>query len=228
VPIVVAFYGWFRSRRAFVIGGIGLVAGYFAFRFAIFGADALVYSESGVLFGVWHYDDSLEFDGIMYAAMLADNVGKHLVALALPVFDYQGELLLHRPLWVQAPLWLATSGLVIVTAARPSRAQFCALAVIVLNAFLHAAVFRHRTLYVAQLAFVIYLAGSSALDSPVRRRLTVVFAALLLAFSAFRVEQWLVRDVQAGREQLNGLETGDEHPDIDPAIIQQIKQAYAR
>jgi hypothetical protein len=232
VPAMVAFYGWRESRRSFMVTGAALMAIYMVLRVALFGADALAYSESGVLFGIWHYDDSMELHGLGYAAMLLDNVIKHGVAIGLPVFDYQGELLLGRPLWVQAPLWLSTAGLVVVTATRrPSRAQLLALLVIGLNAVIHAAVYRQRALYVTHLAFVVYLAGSGELASPRHRRLFVAFALVLLAFSAFRVEQWVVGDVLAGYEQIASPEFGagtyEGIPAIDPAIVSAIKQTYA-
>jgi hypothetical protein len=228
VPALVAIEGWRRSRRSLVISGTVLIAGYLALRVAIFGGDAFAYSESGVLFGIWPYDDSTDLQGIQRITMLIDNVVKHLVAIGLPVFDYQGELLLHRPLWVQAPLWLSTAGLVILTATlRPSRAQRVAVLVMVANAVIHAAAFRHRGLYVTQLAFVAFVAASTALESQRRRRLMTVLAAVLLAFSTFRVEQWLVGDVRAGYERLrSGQLAGSDAPEIDPAIVAAVERVY--
>jgi hypothetical protein len=232
VPAIVCGYGVAQRRPRFAIAGAVLIGAYLALRVALFGGNAIAYGESGSLFGVWWYEDSSQFTGINYVVMLADNAIKHIVAIALPVFGEEGDWLTGRALLVQAPLWGLTAALIALASARLSRPQVIALSVIAVNALIHAAVFRYRMLYVSQLALMAFLAASTALTSPARRRWAIAIATGLLLFSVFRVEQAVFSNLREAGEILASPQFGDVGDDhaiaVDPDIVKAIKRVYLR
>lgn len=230
VAAVAAGYGAAHARPRFVALGAAVMGGYLALRIALFGAAAISYGESGSLFGLYWYEDSSQFTGARYVVMLADNAVKHLIAIALPIFGEEGDLLSGRALLVQAPLWLSTAALVVIAGTRVSRTQLVALAVIGATALVHAAVFRYRMLYISHLALMAYLAASPALTAPLRRRCAVIIATGLLLFSVFRVEQAVISNWREAYDTLASPEfgdIGDDHPiAVDPEVVRAIQRAY--
>ncbi|HEX7084995.1 MAG TPA: hypothetical protein VF198_01425, partial [Vicinamibacterales bacterium] len=187
------------ARVRVAAAAVGVLAGYATVRLAIFGWDALGYDESGYLLATWHYDSAahLEPGWRLWAAV--ENVLKNVLALVLPIFDNEGGFQNRAALIRLAPIWIPTALLATVALRRPwSPLQRFAVALIVLNALVHYAAFRHRVQYVAWLGLCVWVAASPGLTTGRLRR--AMAAAMLCALlgglaygSAFVADGWLYR-----------------------------------
>src|SRR5690606_29816115 len=122
--------------------------------------------ESGYLLATWHYDSAahLEPGWRLWAAV--ENVLKNVLALVLPIFDNEGGFQNRAALIRLAPIWIPTALLATVALRRPwSPLQRFAVALIVLNALVHYAAFRHRVQYVAWLGLGVLVAASPGLTT---------------------------------------------------------------
>jgi hypothetical protein len=231
VPTMAIVYGLIRMRASFVGLGVGLIAAYFALRAALFGSDAITWAESGYLLGIWHYEDSSQFTGVQHLLLLADNAVKNVIGIVLPLIGEDGELPTLHKFMVQTPLWLSTLLLFALAGRRPwSRAQQLAMVVIVLNAVIHASLFRYRMLYIPQLALMAFVASSPSLSSPRRRTIAIALASMLLVFNTYRTQQYLQMERRLAYELLADPQFGevgdDEQFAVDPATVNAIKQMY--
>jgi hypothetical protein len=201
-----------------------VIAGYLVLRFAVFGSAAATYPESGFLLGTWGYADSSTLTLRQFAITLIENPLKHVVAIALPIFTDEGALR-NAGLWSDPEFWLATTGLVAIAGRPRSRAQWLALTVILLNAVIHYAVFRFRTLYIPQLAMVVYVAASPALITPWRQRVATVLAGIVLVSSALSVERGVAEELA---ETFQGVSASPDVDGtrIDPKIIDAVNRVY--
>jgi len=231
VPALAALHGW-ATRRPHLLGvSVATIAGYGLLRFALFGSDATSYPESGFLLGFLEFDDSASLSARQYAVMLIENPLKHVVATVLPAFDDQGAWLGASGLWEQAPFWLTTAGLAALAWSKPTAAQRLALLIIVLNGVVHFEVFRYRTMYISQLAFVIYLAASPAVAVGWRRPLAAALAASLVLWSSLASER-LADAVAQSYAAIASVEsrhfTIADEPRIDGRILAAVEQRYSR
>lgn len=232
VPALVVVYGWVARRPPVTSLGIAVIASYAGLRVALFGAAAASYPESGALLGIWEYQNSSMLTTRQFVITLVEHPVKHLLATILPVFDNDGLLLTTGDrLRAQATFWMPTIALAAVAGWRPSRAQKLALVVIILNAVVHFAVFRFRTLYLSHLAFVVYVAASPALATPSRRRIATALAVALLLANALSVERQLVENVWGSYDNL-GAPSGRDYvtgePLIDPGIVRAVERMYTK
>jgi len=224
-PAFVVLYGWSQKRPRLVALGAAIIIGYGLLRLTLFGADATRYPESGVLLGYRGYDDSSDLSAWAYAWMLIENPIKHVVAAGLPWFDDDGGIRTGLDLWRFLPLWLATAVMAAAASGRLSAAQKLAMTAIVLNAAIHFAVFRFRTMFLAHLAFIVYVAASPALAVPWRRRLVTSMAVVVLVANVVWVEYDLL-DALAPQFADVSLLDGLDGDSINPAIWEAVRRIY--
>ncbi|HEY8536208.1 MAG TPA: hypothetical protein VIL25_07150 [Vicinamibacterales bacterium] len=219
-----------RLRVAFTATGI--LAGYGAVRLAIFGWGALGYDESGYLLATWHYDSAAHLARGWHAWAAVENVLKNMAAVALPIFDNEGGFLDRIALIKLAPIWIPTAVLAATALRRPwTSVHRLAFALIVLNAVVHYAAFRHRVEYIAWFGLCLCVAASSGLTTGRLRLATAaaLFCAVLggLAYgTAFVADGWLYRHHMLRDLHLAPLQ--NRYPrDIDRALVERILRRYA-
>ncbi|MCD6356697.1 MAG: glycosyltransferase family 39 protein [Anaerolineaceae bacterium] len=170
VPIIAAYTIFTQFKRnkknaRAIIALLVIPAAYILFRFAIFGAQAGEYSESGYLFGIRYYESARALTGFERVITFFDNALKNAIAVFLPIFDGQGKISLIGTLSNTFFLVGCTALLAILSLRKKISAyQKVGLAIIILNAFVHMQVFRYRTLYLAQIGFCIFLGGMRLSD----------------------------------------------------------------
>ncbi len=224
-------HGTRAARLRVTAAVVGVLAGYAAVRFAIFGWDALGYDESGYLLATWHYDSAagLAPGWRLWAAI--ENVLKNMIAVALPIFDNEGGFQNRATLIKLAPIWMPTALLAAMALRRRwSPLQRLAVALIVLNALVHYAAFRHRVQYVAWLGLCVWVAASPGLVTTRLRRTAA--AAMLCAVlgglaygSAFVADGWLYRYRMVTALRLAPLQA--RYPrEIDRALVERILRRY--
>jgi hypothetical protein len=241
VPLLVVTLSWLApARRRFRIVGAALavVLGYLLLRFYIFGTGMLSYPEEGYLFGLYKYEHPAELPGVYRWLYYLDNVAKNVLVLFVPILTNSGALLTGNALRGQAEVLLPTillSLYLVLGRKRLSDLQVAALAIILLNALIHHALFRYRDLYLAQLGFALLL-GDTLRDQLVwradhwwtRYRVGVFLglAAVLVLASAFEIrgrlvgEYWERQALVLNRQALVGV-VGEE-------IAGQISARYGR
>ena len=163
-----------------------LLAAYSIFRFVLFGQNAATYSEAGYLLGRTYYANLEELQGFERLAGYFENAFKNMLAVFLPVFDGQGQLALIGTRLNSLAVLGCTLLLFILSLGRKlTRFQKIALIIILLNGMLHFQLFRYRTLYIPQLAFLIFIASSDSLkgEKPARRLLVFLLAALFVLWN---------------------------------------------
>lgn len=174
--------GFSKKNWGMFAGLGGLVLVYLVFRLVIFGASAGTYDEAGYILGYRYYQNSAELAGFSRFLAPVENVIKNFIAVFLPVFDGQGKISLIGTLSNTAVLAFSTILLTVLAwKKKMGLYQKVGIALIILNALVHFQVFRYRTLYLAQVGWVIFLAASPGLVSASRR---TVFALLVSAVLA--------------------------------------------
>ena len=154
-------------------------------RFLMFGSHAASYGNGGYLFGVVHYERLSDLPDHLRQLSLVDNALKNTVAVFVPIFGEMGQFDLGRRALVGA---IATIVLVVLASRRITTLQKYCLGIILLNAAIHFQIFRFRSLYLAQIAFCLFIGASSVLDPGTRRRMTIAMASVLLLVSLVRVD----------------------------------------
>jgi hypothetical protein len=197
IPLFALCWGFTAGRRIpgrrGVIGlAIVIVAGYAGFRWLIFGAGASTYAGNGFLLGVLPYSSWADLPASLMTLALFENVVKNIAAPILPVFTESGACLSPGLLVRASPIWISTLALGIMAWRRGlSPIQKAGVAIVLLNAVLHVAVFRHRILYLSQLGFSLFLAGSRIADRSCRRAVAIAFGTVCVVGSLF----WVSRDL---------------------------------
>jgi hypothetical protein len=219
------------GRRAVIGVSIVVIAGYAGFRWLVFGAQAAVYSESGYLLGLVAYSSWADLPAHLKAFALFENVAKNVVAPFLPVFTDPGAFLSPGLLAKLSPIWLPTMALsAMAWRGRLSPMQKAGLAIVLLNAALHVAVFGHRILYLSQLGFSLFLAGSRIPGRRDRRAAAAALATACLLGSLL----WVARDLNVqlrtryemlAPSALKSLAT-HWHGQMDDAVIDQVLRQY--
>jgi hypothetical protein len=209
--VIVPLFGaaWATAARPRILGRFGLVMlavlfllGYGLFRVSIFGPEAFGYTESGYLLGRIPYDSWRDLAPPLRSLALLENSAKNVLAVFLPIFTgFGGALMPVGALARTVLIWLPVALLAIAAARRPlSSFQRAGLLIVILNGVTHYAVFRYRTLYLAQLGFILFLAGARYSDSETRRRLAGVLATVALLGNLI----WVSRDMNAEVVSRNG------------------------
>ena len=220
-----------RNRGVYTLLLVMLVYG--LLRFVLFGAMAGAYDESGYLFGWRYYEKSSLLSRPDFYLAKLENVLKNAVAIFIPLFDGQGKLSLIGTASNSFVLISTTLALAVLAFSRKLSAyQKVGLAIILLNALIHVQVFRYRTLYLGQIGFAIFLAGSPAFnEKPSLRSLAAAFAAAVLFLWSMHIIgedltfQYLAR-LDLLRSPAFEKEILGSSARIDPNLIQQIISKY--
>lgn len=188
-----------------ILLGFSIVGFYILFRLILFGPKAANYSESGYIFGWIHYSSLNQLPSLIKYWVYIDNFIKIIISIVFPVFDWEGGF--HSPpvLINTLPLWIATFLLVsLSTVKKLSPLQKAAILIIVLNSFIHIALFRYRIQYISFLAFCLYIGSSNIFyDSSIRKRLSVACALWLLLTNLTMARRDLIAMSINKRSQLN-------------------------
>ncbi len=114
----------------------------------------------------------------MRIAAFAENVVKNILAVFLPIFDGQGQLSLIGTKMNSLVVAGCTLLIFLLSFGRKlTRFQRISLVIILLNGLIHLQLFRYRTLYIPQMAFVIFAAASDNLKEEAKARKAVIFLA---------------------------------------------------
>ncbi len=210
-----------------------LLGAYGLLRFVIFGSNAATYTEAGYLFGRTYYENLGALQGGMRIAAYMENVVKNILAVFLPIFDGQGKLSLIGT--KMNSLVVAGSTLLIFLLSlgkKLTRFQRISLVIILLNGLIHFQLFRYRTLYIPQMAFVIFAAASDKLreDGGARRALMFLAAVLLVFWNMKMIGENLdlemfdrMAKIREANFEQDILATSNR---IDPDIVKQIILKY--
>jgi 4-amino-4-deoxy-L-arabinose transferase-like glycosyltransferase len=188
VPLVCIYFlvseGGLKNRRGSLVALLAILAAYSLLRFVIFGSNAATYTESGYLFGRNYYANLGELQGAARLAAYLENIVKNILAVFLPVFDGQGKLSLIGTklnslvvVGCTALLWALAAG------KRLTRFQKIGLVIILANGLIHFQLFRYRTLYLAMLGFLIFVAASDNLKEKQTARMALVFLVAAVFFA---------------------------------------------
>lgn len=225
---------WQRIRPAAVYGAV--VVAYFFGRYLMFGTHAMSYSTLGTLFGVYRYDLAAALPENLRHLSIVDNLLKNNLQVILPIFtEYGGFTFLFDPARVAALVILgALAMLYLVVSAFRSKLtplQVDCLWAVFCNAVIHNEIFRYRDLYCAQIAICIFIACSPLLLEQRRRAMVLAAAAVLLAISIVRVEDF-TEDMSLRRyQELNTYHfervlASHDGPRVDRQLVQQIIEKY--
>ena len=158
---------------------------------------------------------------------LVDNFGKNILAVFVPLFSEMGKWDFGRKTLIGA---IATVALVILSSKRLTTLQWYCLGIIVLNAALHFQIFRYRTLYLAQIAFCLFLSSSRVLKAQTRRQMAIAMASVLLLVSLVSVDDyifgnylWRTSELYDGKLEI----TMKTYPGrIDPEMAKRVLDYY--
>jgi len=216
-----------RRRQGTVraVAALALLIGYLAMRRVLFPAasDSLAPHESGYLLGMVPYD-SLDVTASWVPLLAAvENVLKGLVGIVLPVFNRNGGIYHPVELLLTAPLWLGTLLVFALSCdLRRNRWQWIALLLMALNAAVHYALFRHRNMYVGQMALVLFIGASPRWEEGVgqewKRRLMGVALGLMLITATLWVRQEISFQAWRRARRLPGLDANN------PIVAQAIER----
>ena len=165
-----------------------IVCVYFFMRFLMFGSHSVSYHNGGYLFGVFSYAKFDDLPEHLRKFSLVDNFVKNIFAVFVPLFSEMGKWDFGRKTLIGA---IATIALVILSSKRLTTLQWYCLGIIVLNAALHFQIFRYRTLYLAQIAFCLFLSASRVLEAGTRRQFAIAMASVLLLVSLVSVDDYI-------------------------------------
>lgn len=193
--VVVALAFMANLRRPFpyvrswpvAIGLAGLTVGYMGIRWYSFGPNVADYPVENYLLGIYPKMDPDHFQGLRKFIPLADNTVKNVIGVLFPIYSSGGLIDIERRL---PHLILFFVLYVMVLHFRQlSRVQVLAVFVIGTNAIVHWAGFRYRTLYLSQLALVIFMSASPRLLNMtlVRRWALQILLVMILGLQLFWV-----------------------------------------
>ncbi|MDK2981785.1 MAG: hypothetical protein PWQ55_2132 [Chloroflexota bacterium] len=193
LPLIALYYLVVELRTRLtnpsVIWLVLLLGAYAVLRFVIFGSNAATYTEAGYLFGRNYYENLGVLQGGMRIAAYVENVVKNVLAVFLPIFDGQGQLSLLGTRMNSLVVAGCTVLIFLLSLGKKlTRFQRVSLVIILLNGLIHLQLFRYRTLYIPQMAFVIFVAASAKLQEETKVRKALIFlAAVLLVFWSMKM-----------------------------------------
>jgi hypothetical protein len=204
-----------------------IVGAYMFMRFLMFGSHAAAYHNGGYLFGVQYYSTFNDLPEHLRTASLVDNFVKNILAMFVPLFSEMGQWDFGK----KALLGTAgTMALVVLSSKKLTTLQWYCLWIIVLNAAIHFQIFRFRTLYVAQIAFCVFLGASRVGGPEARRQMTIAMASVVLFLSLISVDNYVLANYVSRNAELydRKLETTMKmYPGrIDPDIAQRVLNYY--
>jgi hypothetical protein len=214
-----------RIKRA--IPYVSIVGVYFVARFLMFGSHATAYHNTGYLFGVRYYQQFDDLPEHLRILSLVDNTVKNIVAIAVPIFGEEGQFDLGGRFLICA---IATIVLIVLSGKRLTTLRMYCLAIIVINAAIHFEIFRYRSLYLAQIAFCLFLGAGRALETEARRQVTIALASVLLLIGLLNVDEYILRNYLWRMSELHDRKLEvimQAYPGrIDPAIASRVLQHY--
>ncbi len=237
LPLVCIYYlvseGGLKNQRGSLAALAAILAAYSLLRFVIFGSNAATYTESGYLLGMNYYANLGELQGATRLAAYLENVIKNILAIFLPIFDGQGKLSLIGTkmnslivVGCTVLLWALAAG------RRLTRFQKIGLVIILVNGLIHFQLFRYRTLYLAMLGFLIFVAASDNLKNRQSARIAAVFlvAAVFVAWNMHMLGENLDFELI---DRITKIRTATFEQDIlassnriDPGIVREIISKY--
>ena len=210
-----------------------LLGAYGLLRFVIFGSNAATYTEAGYLFGKTYYANMGTLQGGMRIAAYAENAIKNILAVFLPIFDGQGKLSMIGTKMNSLVVVSCTLLIFVLSWGKKlTRFQRISLVIILLNGLIHFQLFRYRTLYIPQMALVIFAAASDQINekASVRRALLFLAAALLVFWNMKMIGENLdlemferMAKIREANFEQDILATSNR---IDPNIVKQIILKY--
>ncbi len=211
-----------RGAPYFLVIGV-----YFLMRFLMFGAHATAYANGGYLFGILRYETFNDLPEHLRKLSLVDNVLKNVAAIFVPVFGELGQLELGKRALIGA---IATIVLVALATKGPTNLQMYCIGIIVLNAAVHFQIYRYRSLYLAQIAFCLFLAAGPVVEAGKRRSAAIAIATVLLMVSLVQVDDYIQDQYYWRRTelQMRKLEISlKRYPGrIDPKIAKLVLEYY--
>ena len=189
--------------------GAGTLIAYFAFRYALFHTFTAYYPANSYLLGSFYYYDTTTLPWYLQVLAYAENVVKNIVSLILPAFDSYGKILKLRELITGIPYIAMTAILFLASIGRKlTRIQKYALILLLLNACVHFALFQFRYLYIAEIAFCIFVMSVELPQIRAKRLLVVACLGGLLLSNAFTLNYQMLLTQLDRRAQLEALATG--------------------
>jgi hypothetical protein len=228
--------GTSTRRRLQAVSGI-LLMGYIIIRLAVFGDAGFSYRETGYILGSMHYEDLSSLPVHLRAYAFAENIVKNVIGVAAPVFDNQGRAEIPSPLPAGVCVLFASLALVALALRhRLTGDQKIALVLILVNGLNHAAVFRHRTLYLSVLCLSVFLVPAGPFTGRVRWSMVAATAAIVLimgsiVLSSSRLVSLSEMRQHRGldlRQSLSRSSIGDKADRVHPAVLDAIERHYRR
>jgi hypothetical protein len=201
-----------RRRLSLVAVTASIIGLYIVFRVLIFGPGFASYSQEGYMFfGLLEYRDTHDLPRLLLYLNYAENVFKNALAPVLPVFGERGSLLTWHSFLIYMPVTVSTVLLFGLAVRRyPSRLQWIALMIMLVNAVAHFALFRSRLQYLSHAAFCLFVAGSPLFGNSddvgrrnllaVAKTLTVIVLAGGILWSSYALNQGMA-------DRLRGFDT---------------------
>jgi hypothetical protein len=215
-------------RGRVITAAVAVVVAYAGLRVLVFGTGALHYGDSRYL----ALGPEIIPQGLPTLRVLAGNLGRNLIAPFVQILTDDGGMLTINALTKTSLTWVPIAVLGLLAIRRhPTPLQRAGLAIVVLNACVHWAIFRYRTLYLAQVGLTLFLAGSvTPICTPRRIRLVKGLTAAVALSSVV----WVGKYVDAVLVERTGrLDPAALHQlavtwggGIDPAILARISEQY--
>lgn len=183
-----------------------------------------------MLLGWLHYDNSNDLPPLLLYLNYAENVIKNALAPVLPVFDDGGALLSQRWLLAYSPVIVSTALLCgLVLRRHLSHLQRIALALILVNAVAHFALFRFRLHYLSHAAFCLFVATSPLLgqrQEHSRKKLAVQTLALVvlaggILSTSSALHRWLLE--RNGAFETLVIEGVERYGDVAQEVIDEYR-----
>lgn len=227
------YLGLQKKNTGLVVCSLLTIFFYALLRFLIFGPGVADYSQNGYLLGWIRYDHPMDLAFPLNWLAYFENMVKNMAAVFFPVFSGTGALLRDRSAIFLLPAIILSPALFLTAFTKKlSKIQIFSLVIILLNGILHFALFRYRVLYLAQMAFCLFLISSplfSSKGNEKRIRIFEMVTVVLLFYSAIWIIWWLSTHlVQRHTVNFYAMDHFLSKPSlyIDNGIIQKIKFLY--
>lgn len=238
VPLIGLYYLLFENRakagrKGAMTALLLVLLVYGIFRFLIFGANAATYTESGYLLGKNYYENLGVLNGFDRLGAYLENIVKNILAVFLPVFDGQGKFsLIGTKLNSLIVIGCTLLLFMFSIGKKITKFQKISLVIILLNGLVHVQLFRYRTLYIAELAFLVFIASSDALQGEGSSRRAVIFllAALSVTWNMHMIGENLDFELTSRVAQISQASFKEDilaaSNRIDAGIVQEIINKY--
>jgi len=158
------------------------------------------FSQQGHIFLVQYYASFDNLPVYLQPIAIAENIGKALVGLGLPVFTSIGRLYSPTEMLVSFPLWGANAAVALfVFRRRLTSHQVLGVVIVVFNALAHYLLYRHRVEYIAWIGFCILVAGSLVDSDKLKTKLLLKTLLVLLLLSSLVSVTLSLRGMESAR-----------------------------